>query len=341
MDQHSYTSPGSQRFSARRKVEIVLHLLRGEDLELLSRKLGVTLARLSQWQEQFLKAGRVTLKKRPQYAQDRLANYKELLAVVFFCFFIVCNSGCGTMSNGRQWGQDATLFPGWEKVGNAALDAVVSPATWLPAAGALVLQIDNWDHRVSAYASRQTPIFGSQSNALNYSDYFLAASEATYALTVLTTPSGDQPADWMAAKFKGLAVGMAAYGITEGSTYGLQLASHRQRPNQSDSLSLPSSHSSSTSVYSTLAASNLNYICIPKPVCLAGKIGCTLMPVGTAWARIEGKMHYPSDVLLGMALGHFLGTFMNNAFMNINDKSLELAMESSRNNLLLSLRIAF
>lgn len=61
---------GPKRFSARRKVEIVLRLLRGEDLELLSRELGVTAARLAQWREQFLKAGRAVLKKRPQDARD-------------------------------------------------------------------------------------------------------------------------------------------------------------------------------------------------------------------------------------------------------------------------------
>jgi transposase-like protein len=48
---------GPKRFSARRKVEIVLRLLRGEDLELLSRELGVNAARLSKWREQFLTAG--------------------------------------------------------------------------------------------------------------------------------------------------------------------------------------------------------------------------------------------------------------------------------------------
>jgi len=89
MDQHSGSQPGPaegarratgdgpglrgqgpQRFSARRKVEIVLRLLRGEDLELLSRELGVTAARLSKWREQFLSAGRAVLKKRPQDARD-------------------------------------------------------------------------------------------------------------------------------------------------------------------------------------------------------------------------------------------------------------------------------
>ena len=53
-DDPGLVGKGSQRFSARRKVEIVLRLLRGEDLELLSRELSVTAARLSKWREQFL-----------------------------------------------------------------------------------------------------------------------------------------------------------------------------------------------------------------------------------------------------------------------------------------------
>jgi hypothetical protein len=43
-------------FSARRKADAVLRLLRGEDLELLSRELGVTAATLSAWRDDFLAA---------------------------------------------------------------------------------------------------------------------------------------------------------------------------------------------------------------------------------------------------------------------------------------------
>jgi transposase len=74
---------GNKRFSARRKVEIVLRLLRGEDLELLSRELGVTAARLSRWQEQFLRAGQAVLKKRPQDARDlEIARLQQKLGEV-------------------------------------------------------------------------------------------------------------------------------------------------------------------------------------------------------------------------------------------------------------------
>jgi transposase-like protein len=74
---------GNKRFSARRKVEIVLRLLRGEDLELLSRELGVTAARLSRWRDQFLRAGQAELKKQPQDARDEeIARLRQKLGEV-------------------------------------------------------------------------------------------------------------------------------------------------------------------------------------------------------------------------------------------------------------------
>jgi hypothetical protein len=54
-----------RRMSARRKQSAVLRLLRGEDLELVSRELGVTAAELSTWREAFLTAGEAALKTRP------------------------------------------------------------------------------------------------------------------------------------------------------------------------------------------------------------------------------------------------------------------------------------
>jgi hypothetical protein len=51
--------------SAQRKQSAVLRLLRGEDLELVSRELGVTAAELSAWREAFLTAGEAALKTRP------------------------------------------------------------------------------------------------------------------------------------------------------------------------------------------------------------------------------------------------------------------------------------
>ena len=55
---------GRGRWSAKRKFAAVLRLLRGEDLETLSRELGVTAATLSAWREQFLEGGAANLKAR-------------------------------------------------------------------------------------------------------------------------------------------------------------------------------------------------------------------------------------------------------------------------------------
>src|SRR4028119_2442031 len=68
------------RFSSPRKSAAVLRLLRGEDLELLSRELGVTAATLSEWRDDFLAGGQAALKSRP--ADDRDDEIARLRAKV-------------------------------------------------------------------------------------------------------------------------------------------------------------------------------------------------------------------------------------------------------------------
>ena len=69
-----------RRMSARRKQSAVLRLLRGEDLELVSRQLGVMAAQLSAWRDDFLAAGEAVLKARP--ADDRDHEIGRLKAKV-------------------------------------------------------------------------------------------------------------------------------------------------------------------------------------------------------------------------------------------------------------------
>ena len=48
----------------------MLRLLRGEDLELVSRELAVSAAELSAWRDAFLAAGEASLKTRPADGRD-------------------------------------------------------------------------------------------------------------------------------------------------------------------------------------------------------------------------------------------------------------------------------
>src|SRR5512139_117899 len=58
------------RMSRQRKSAAVLRLLRGEDLETVSRGLGVTAATLSGWRETFLAAGEAALSTKPASGEE-------------------------------------------------------------------------------------------------------------------------------------------------------------------------------------------------------------------------------------------------------------------------------
>ena len=71
------------RMSRPRKREAVLRLLRGEDLELVSRSLGVTAATLTSWRDDFLAGGEAVLAAKPTDGKDlELARLKAKLGEV-------------------------------------------------------------------------------------------------------------------------------------------------------------------------------------------------------------------------------------------------------------------
>ena len=59
------------RWSARRKAEVVLRLLRGEGLDALARETGQAAGTIAGWREEFLQAGHEGLKSRPAPVEDR------------------------------------------------------------------------------------------------------------------------------------------------------------------------------------------------------------------------------------------------------------------------------
>jgi hypothetical protein len=53
-------------WTSKRKAEVVLQLLRGEDIETLSRKYEITVSDLSQWRDTFLSGGENGFKRSPE-----------------------------------------------------------------------------------------------------------------------------------------------------------------------------------------------------------------------------------------------------------------------------------
>ena len=60
--------------TANAKTSIVLELLRGEDIETLSRKHQVTVGQLSQWRDDFISGGKQSFKKDPEAARLKQAE---------------------------------------------------------------------------------------------------------------------------------------------------------------------------------------------------------------------------------------------------------------------------
>lgn len=77
------TDPGTSsrgRFSVQKKTEAVLRMMRGESLDIVSRDLGVTAARLSEWRDQFHTGAQAALRSRPSDERDE--KVKDLQAKV-------------------------------------------------------------------------------------------------------------------------------------------------------------------------------------------------------------------------------------------------------------------
>jgi membrane-associated phospholipid phosphatase len=199
------------------------------------------------------------------------------------------------------------------------------------------------DKRISDWASRKTPVFGSEKNASDWSNYLEDSSNVIYLVTVMATPSGDNTSDWLTAKAKGLAVGVAASGITAGSTSLLKKITKRARPcDPNSNTSLPSGHASGVAVFTTLSRRNLESISLSPGSRLFADIGIVGLAIGTGWSRVEAKAHYPSDVLVGYALGHFFSAFINDAFLGLdNKKAPQLTLEPLSKGIWFGLSCAF
>lgn len=253
---------------------------------------------------------------------------------------VVTLTGCTAVPTEREWGSEATLRPGWARVQTAAKAAMTDPWTWVPLAGAAVLQIDDWDHRASRWARSHQPVFGSTHNAEDWSDYLRTASVVLQTATLLATPSGDEPGEWLLNKAKGGAVEYAAIGLTGAVTSALKKSTDRERPNEHDTDSFPSGHSSTAAAADRLTRFNLESINMNPTVRHVAGFGVDAITLGTAWARVESGWHYPTDTLAGIALGNFIASFMTQSFLS-GSAADTFALESTGDGAVLRWQVAF
>lgn len=225
--------------------------------------------------------------------------------------------GCAALPEGQpHWGSEATASPGWGRVGASARAAAADPRVWLPLLGAAALQVDDWDARASDWAREHTPVFGSTGNARRRSDDLRDAADYAWYAAALAARSGDAPGAWLANKGRGLLVDAAAVTLSGATTAALKSGTDRLRPDGSDRRSFPSGHASGAAVRAALASRHLEHAPLAPAARPALDLGLDAVAAGTAWARVEAGVHYPADALFGMALGRFVGLWLNDAFLD-------------------------
>jgi hypothetical protein len=263
------------------------------------------------------------------------STFRDLLIT---CSILILFSGCSTLPNGRAWGEDATLWPGLPRIRSAALHAIQSPVTWIPATGAVVFTLDHLDQRLSDWASEKTPIFGSVDSASKDSNYLLETTIAGALLTGLAAPSGPDPIN----KVKGLGVEVAAGAASAAMTGLLWTGVDRERPNGLANRSFPSGHTSGAFAAAGIGGENVESLPLSDGVKTGLRAGFEVLASGTAWGRIEAKEHYPSDVLAGAAVGNFFSIFIVDAFLGLDKNSpVGLSVEPQRDGWVLAIQTKF
>ena len=215
----------------------------------------------------------------------------------------------------RVWGSKATLLPSWHRIGRAAAKAARDPQTWAPAMGALLFSATDWDKDVSDWAQKHHPVFGSQGAALRASDDLRDGAKYGAVVTALLTPYGRDRSAAVTGKLKGMGLQLGAYFATESVTTVFKRGVARRRPNEANNRSFPSGHTSAAFAAGTLARRNVAASGFSDMTSSMLDVGFISLGVGISWARVEGGMHYPSDVFAGAALGYFIAAVVNDAFV--------------------------
>ena len=238
---------------------------------------------------------------------------KQFLKTVPLLLFLAAMTACSSPKG--NWGSKSTLAPAWKKITSSAVAAAKDTKTWAPLAGAVLFALEDFDEKMVNWAADHNPLFGSIENAKDWSDRLADLSSANYLVTVAAADSGEGR-EGMVNRSRGLLLGLIATGVNDGMTNELKSALERRRPDRPSRTSFPSRHSSGAAVSATLASGNIDYSRLSREKKLYWQTTSHTVAGLTAWARVEAKRHYPTDVLAGFALGHFLGAFFNDAFIS-------------------------
>lgn len=243
---------------------------------------------------------------------------------IFYLLFLtlLLFSSCSLLNKKGSWGKNA-LYP---LRGQTILKAIqkngASPHVWGPLVGAGVIFATNTDERISNWVHHEGSVYKNVEFADKWSDNFNNIQKYEMYAVILFTPSFDEEksiSNYLVNKVRGgLAVNIAS-SSSRFSVDQVRKVVHRRRPNGMDYKSLPSGHAAEAGSRRVIIEKGIESIDMaPEQLKIGINALNTGMSIGTLWARVEGKRHYPTDVLAGYAFGTFISGVVYDTLMNLD-----------------------
>lgn len=260
----------------------------------------------------------------------KLFNIKQgpgFCSILRLCglFLVLLNTACSTLQSVPD--KQASM-----RGSSAFVMAAKDPKTWIPAAAALLIAATGSDQSISRWASTENPVYGSIESANKASNNLRSLLATSAVVTSILSPD----------RYGNMAV-LASSGMTNSYITGsLKESTARMRPNQGGDSSFPSSHTSSASSYATIASLRTNELMLSEKKRNWLSNTYYTLAAATAWARVEAKAHYPTDVLVGFALGNFTTRLLNGLLQGSNTSTqVEVECDQSIGGCQVIIRVPF
>jgi len=212
----------------------------------------------------------------------------------------------------------ASVIPSVNDWKASVIYAIKDPVTWVPLGGALIITALNADKEISNWAVDKRPVFGDH----DYSDTLRDGLEIVAIGTLVFSPQQKEEEQiWPVEKGLRLAEMYGAALLSDGVTGNLKRLVRRRRPSDPygmESYGFPSGHATLAFAWAASARRNLEDYDMPDTVRYVCNVGIYTAAAGVAWDRVELKAHYPTDVLVGAAVGNFVATTIYRAFTGVS-----------------------
>lgn len=197
---------------------------------------------------------------------------------------------------------------------NILYESVTDPFVYIPATFAILLSLTDYDDRITRHAGKHQTVYGSSRNAQRHGDliaFYLLPAYAAASTTMLANQNHSERSKWIQYP-SFLYAAAASYFVND----FVKDRTGRLRPDGSNLESFPSSHTAIASAFSGHINHNNLYLIENHKLRTAMTIFNESLTIAVGLARLEGKKHHLTDILVGYAVGKFFSHLFHRHIFN-------------------------